>query len=53
MEATKALLRRSICLKLENALLSESQLLLKHWMSKECQNCFKQYLEEETPTFQK
>ncbi|XP_075226060.1 uncharacterized protein LOC142327096 [Lycorma delicatula] len=53
MEATKALLRHSLCLKLDTALLSESQLLLKHWMSYECQNCFKQYLEEETPTLQK
>lgn len=53
MEATKALLRHNLCSKLDAALISESQLLLKHWQSNECQNCFKQYLEEETPTFQK
>ncbi|RZF36043.1 hypothetical protein LSTR_LSTR005859 [Laodelphax striatellus] len=53
MEATKALLRHSLCTKLDPALLSESQLLLCHWTSNECQECFKQYLEEETPTMQK
>ncbi|XP_022187880.2 uncharacterized protein LOC111046606 [Nilaparvata lugens] len=53
MEATKALLRHSLCTKLEPALLSESQLLLCHWTSDECQHCFRQYLEEETPTMQK
>lgn len=46
MEATKALLRHSLRTKLEAALDLEVPLLVRHWITNECQKNFQRFLEE-------
>lgn len=47
MEATKLLLRRGMNAKLEEQLETEEKLLREHWCSDECQNRFKEFLQQE------
>lgn len=47
MEATKALLRFNLRARVESALEAESQLLVQHWSSAECQANFKRFLDDE------
>ncbi|XP_014215335.1 mucin-4 isoform X2 [Copidosoma floridanum] len=46
MEATKAMLRRSLRESLDPYLESESYLLVQHWISSECQGAMKAFIEE-------
>ncbi|KAJ9580254.1 hypothetical protein L9F63_004067 [Diploptera punctata] len=47
MVATKALLRHSQRIKLENAIDLELPLLTRHWVTNECQKNFQRFLEDE------
>ena len=47
MEATKKLLRQAMNAKLGEQLETEAKLLQEQWCSDECQNLFKEYLQQE------
>lgn len=47
MEATKSLLRQGMNEKLDEQLKTETKLLQEQWCSEECQERFKEYLQQE------
>lgn len=47
MDTTKLLIRHSLSLKLDAALDSESHILVQHWVSSECQQLLKKFVEQQ------